>query len=272
MNFLSNSTGERVPVFAISKAYVCKCAKKCLGRCTWDAVFRVLNWSFKALLTGAHPSLDPAGQPLQDKFSQDLAGKAFGFHAFIMQFRGDWPFLKQLFSFPSWSSEAICWQCKADKGQHSYKNCGENASWRSLRVAAQEFFHLLRSMGLSPSPLFEAPAMKLLYVVLDWLHIVDLGILQDLLGSLFFECIIHGLEGANKKERLKELWNKIKEYYEVVKPPARIDMLTEEMFHTAKKSPKLKAKGGESRHLLPFAALLSAQMANTHTRRSIGKR
>ena len=140
----------------------------------------MLNWSFRALLAGKHPEIDPAGQALQDKFSKGVAGKDLGFHAFLMQFRGDWPFLKSLFSFPSWSSSAICWCCKADKGEHNYKNCGENASWRKLRVLAEEFFRLLRAMGLTPSPLFEAPGMRLSFVTLDWLHIVDLGVLQDL--------------------------------------------------------------------------------------------
>ena len=262
MNILSKPTGERVPVFAISKLYVCKCG--CLGRCSWDAVFKVLNWSFRALLAGKHPEIDPAGQMLQDEFSKGLAGKDLGFHAFLMQFRGDWPFLKSLFSFPSWSSSAICWCCKADKGEHNYKNCGENASWRKLRVSAEEFFRLLRAMGLTPSPLFEAPGMRLAFVLLDWLHVVDLGVLQDLLGCLFMEAILHGLDGRNKEIRLKKLWDLIKEYYEITKPPCRLDMLTEEMFHTAKKSPKLKAKGAETRHLLPFGALFAKQMANKH--------
>ena len=262
MNFLQQPTGERVPVFAISKMYVCACG--CLGRCTWDSVFKVINWSLRALAAGTHPTIDPAGQPLKDKCSRDLGGKPLGFNGFLMQFRADWPFLKSLFSFPSWTSSAICWRCKADKGNYSYKKSGEEAGWRQHRVTPVEFFRLLRASGLKPSLLFEAPGFELRHVVLDWLHIVDLGVLQDLLGSLFLECILHGLEGANKKDRLEKLWCRLKEYYKIAKPPSRLDSLSEEMFHTAKKPPKLKAKGAESRHLLPFAAVFSQELADKH--------
>ena len=50
-------------------------------------------------------------------------------------------------------------------------------------MSGADFFQLLRQNRISPSPLFSCPGMDLLDVALDWLHVVDLGVAQDLLGS-----------------------------------------------------------------------------------------
>ena len=44
----------------------------------------------------------------------------------------------------------------------------------------------------------------------------------------------------------------IKEYYKIMKPPTCLQTLTPEMVQREKKAPKLKAKGAETRHLVPF--------------------
>ena len=67
-------------------------------------------------------------------------------------------------------------------------------------------------------------------VVLDWLHIVDLGISQDLIGNLFHEIVLGGLPGANKNERLQSLWLRLKTFYVANKTTVRLGELTLEMF------------------------------------------
>ena len=44
----------------------------------------------------------------------------------------------------------------------------------------------------------------------------------------------------------------MKEYYRFFKPPSALQTLNEEMVQRSKKAPKLKAKGAETRHLVPF--------------------
>ena len=259
-NILGDAVGDRCPFTGISKSYTCKCG--CLGRCTWDAVLAVFAWSMRALCCGVHPAVDPNGQPLQGHAAA-LAGQPM-VKAVLCQIRGDWPFLKQLFSVPGHANHRICWQCCADKsaGPTSYKQVGLNAAWRQNRLASRDFFRILEAQGLTPSPLFGAPGVALEHVVLDWLHIVDLGIAQDLIGNLFHECVLGGLPGANKKERLLVLWTKLRQFYEAHKTPVRLGELTLEMFEQSGKSPKLRSKGGECRHLVPFAASLAAELAH----------
>ena len=259
-NFLGDPMGDRVPFTGVSKMYTCKCG--CLGKHTFDDILEVLVWSLRALVVRCNPSVGPKGEVLLTSL-QGLAGQPLLCPAAILcQVRGDWPFLKTLFSIPTWANHAICWQCYADKDEKTYKDGSINAGWRSARKQWHEFFDELREKGLSPSPLFSAPGFELRMLVLDWLHIVDLGIAQDLIGSLFAELIRGGLDGANKAERLKVLWVKLLEFYKSAKVSCKLDNLTQEMFQRDGKSPKLKVKGGETRQLIPFAALISREIAD----------
>ena len=55
-------------------------------------------------------------------------------------------------------------------------------------------------------------------------------------------------DGRTKADRINLLWNKMKKFYKLFKPPSQIQKLTEDMINKDKKSPKLKAKGAETRH------------------------
>jgi len=67
------------------------------------------------------------------------------------------------------------------------------------------------------------------------------------------------MPGDNDDDRLAKLWLMIQAWYKEHKPKSRIDNLTFPMFRpAAKKSPKLKAKAGETRNLLPCLAEFTA--------------
>lgn len=131
-------------------------------------------------------------------------------------------------------------------------------------MTAVDFIQTLLVAGLAVSPLLGLPGFSLDLVVLDWLHVVDLGIGADLLGNLFYE-VVHfrcAIFAANSKEfRLDLLWQKLQDWYKEVKPASRLDNLTFDMI-CGKNKPKLRAKGGECRYLLPFGALLASEIAS----------
>lgn len=261
-NPLGHPAGDRVPFSGISKQFICKCG--CLGRHTWDAVLEVFAWSCRALIIGKHPSVGPSGEPVAGALVS-LAGQPLQ-QAVLCQVRGDWPFLKALFSVPAWNNQQMCWMCTAEntgEGPLDFRNVGLTAAWRQGRLTAQQFHQNLAAQGISPSPLFKVPSFRLDHIVLDWLHIVDLGVSQDLVGNLFHELVLQDhLPGNNKKERLTSLWSRIKSFYKEFQVPVRLGELTLEMFEKSNKSPKLRAKGGETRHLIPFCALLTAELAH----------
>jgi hypothetical protein len=115
------------------------------------------------------------------------------------------------------------------------------------------------------NPVMQLPAFTIACVVLDWLHVVDLGVGADVIGNLFWEIlIVPGLvAGATKAARLLVLWTKMQAWYVRVKPPSKLDDLTEEMIKKKGGSgkPKLRAKGGECRYLVPFCFELAAELA-----------
>ena len=167
---------------------------------------------------------------------------------------------KELFSFPSWTSSTICWKCKATK--ETYKDFGGKAVWRSQRLSPTSFFAQQREHGVSPSPLFNAIGFSLDMVMIDVLHCMDLGCTQDILGNIFWEAIDWlCTTGRTKKDKVAELWSKVRVYYSQLQPPTQLQGLTLEMIKGQKKAPKLRAKGAETRHLVPFAVLLAEEMA-----------
>ena len=259
-NCLAQPSGNRVPFTGVSKAFLCQCG--CKGKCTWDALLAVFLWSMQSLCLGTFPCRGPGDQPFPEGSDRSKqAGKPLRVCALLEQVRGDWPFLRGLFALPSWSSEHICWKCMANKSDRNYKDTSAAASWRGSRYVPGEFLRVLQREGLSASPAISCPGFDLSMVVLDWLHIVDLGVAQDLLGCLFWEAVAGGLPGASKKERLQCLWLMIQQFYKRVRPPSALNNLSAEMIKRTGKSPKLRAKGGETRYLIPFGAELAAELA-----------
>jgi hypothetical protein len=63
------------------------------------------------------------------------------------------------------------------------------------------------------------------------------------------------------------LWLRIRAYYDEFKPGARLNSITPEMIKQPSKRPRLRAKGAETRHLLPFALMLAREhTSSSHDR------
>jgi hypothetical protein len=108
-NFLSHPTADRIPVTAISKQHLCKC--NCKGSHTWTAIMEVIVWSLRMLFLGVVSGTLPDGTAWVEPGKDRLAcGTQLVCSALLLQFRGDWPFLRSLFYFPSWQSSVICWR------------------------------------------------------------------------------------------------------------------------------------------------------------------
>lgn len=76
-----------------------------------------------------------------------------------------------------------------------------------------------------------------------------------MLGNLFFEAIVFVCAGRSFKDRVADLWTKIKAYYTKTKleKQSRLQNLTPEMIRRDNKAPKFRGKGAETRHLVAFA-------------------
>ena len=103
-------------------------------------------------------------------------------------------------------------------------------------------------------------------IQLDWLHLVELGVGQDVCGNLLWEVLrVEGvLEGRSLKTRLAALNALLQEHNRVHKPSNPIGRLTMAMVKAQGQPPKLKSKGAECRHLQPFVLKLAGLLVDHH--------
>ncbi len=106
-------------------------------------------------------------------------------------------------------------------------------------------------------------------ICIDVLHALDLGLSQEMMGNMLFESFGPFAIGRNRKSQLEDLVLKMKDHYRRFRTGNKIGALTEDMVRRQGKAPKLRAKGAETRHLVPFgveiACAMHAANPTTHT-------
>ena len=217
---------------------------------TYDSILAIMKWSLEVLASGTMPEFGHDGQKLKGKRAT-WSGKSVP-KAVCAEVRADWMFLKHCFKFPQFNQKSgICWQCKACP--KDIAEVGPEASWRTERLTHWDFMTRLYQTNRTASPLMSAPCVTTSTFLIDWLHIVDLGIACDILGSLFM-FLLSKFPGASKAAKCSALFLDIKSYYSRVKPDSQLDNLKMSMIKKQKaKSPKLRAKAAEARFLVPYA-------------------
>jgi len=107
-NILTDKSGVRILYTTFPKSFSA-------GQKTWDALFRVFAWSMRHLMLGLWPRIreDRMGWRKNEDFRARMSGQGLGFHAAVLQVRGDWAFYKETFAFPHWQAKQCCWKCFA---------------------------------------------------------------------------------------------------------------------------------------------------------------
>ena len=130
------------------------------------------------------------------------------------------------------------------------------AAWREPARRLTHFQCLERILlgGATVSPIFGCPYAKTSCCLLDWLHIMDLGVAADCLGNVF-KVLQRKMPGGSEAERVKRLFREVREFYDRVGTDCRLDELKPSMIQVkAAFPPTLRGKGGDIRALVPFAA------------------
>ena len=95
---------ERFWVTALTNKCLCQCG--CFGRCTFDLIFKVVAWSFRALAAGRYPMVDHEGNEFpQGSHRASLAGKALKVRAACLAKYGDWQWFKQVLGLQGWKGD-----------------------------------------------------------------------------------------------------------------------------------------------------------------------
>lgn len=263
-SFAAEPSSCRIVFTAIAKSFV--------GLGTMDAILDIFSWSMRCLMMGCMPNIRHDGSEFrsnEDAERRAWAGEKLSMYAALVQIRGDWMFYKSTFNFSSWSNELICWLCPAMKTRGStydFRQCGEHAPWKSMRYKPGDFEAMLRSKG-ELSTIFKSPNLQIKHFLIDWLHAVDLGVSQSVIGNVLWE-ILQLCPGNNRDDKLKYLWADLKMFYAEYSPPSKLDNLTMEMLKLPGKPPKLRSKAAECRYLLPFAAIMAERYNDGSPHRS----
>ena len=75
---------------------------------------------------------------------------------------------------------------------------------------------------------------------------MDLGVTQEVLGSLLWESLGVFARGRSRAAQVTDLKDKMKEHYKRMGTGNRINNITLEMIKADGRSPKLRAKGAET--------------------------
>ena len=247
-NICSRGDSDRHFFSCLEKQDMCGCG--CLGRHTIAAVMEILKYCIMSLVCGVLPARrhDNEDWKKEDKERAKKANDKLPFRGNLFQIRGDWPFLKQLLSIRAWANESICWRCDCNKSTIPYWDASLTAAWRRHR-----FTRMVLENGFGMYPLFSIPLVTFLNICIDVLHACDLGSTQEIIGNILYESLGKYAKGKSRKNKLQDLIIKIKQHYKLMCTSNRINTLTMDMIKRDAKPPRLRAKGAETRHLVPFA-------------------
>ena len=141
------------------------------------------------------------------------AGEAMGFHATLVEVRGDWDMYSKILHFPyHGENDTICWLCNCRRCEKHEAQA--NARWRrpENRYSKDAFIQAQIRRGAAICPLLTIPGMSNTCFRIDWLHAVDKGVAADAQGNIFY-MILQKLPGT-KDAKLKQLWDAINDIYE----------------------------------------------------------
>ena len=239
-------------VVAFGKQVLCRCG--CKGRHTYDAMWSVLAWSFRAAAAGIHPRVDHLGAAFKPGTPMaQLAGRPMRLRGALLAKRGDWQWMKAVLGLCGWKGEGptkrICWMCEACLGgECAAYDFSSGATWRSRPIDMQKFW----ANQVFVSTIWGIPGFCVQFCKADWMHVACLGILQAACGSALWELFV-SLGGVQSRStsacmRLLTMFRVMSKALDVECP---IGDLVVTMFRsTMSKSPKLKLKAAEGRRFL----------------------
>ena len=154
-------------------------------------------------------------------------------------------------TLPHWQNTlGICCKCSATLG--NFKDFSSLAPWRSERLNHWQFLERQLLQGKKVSAIYHCPLFSTSCFKIDWLHTMDLGVSCDTLGNLCWHLLPKF--AGKRSDQVAALFLTMKDFYTRNNVETRLFNLTEKMIRSsAKTSPKLKTRAGETRALVPWA-------------------
>ena len=270
---LNGSCRKRFWIACFGKRQMCQCG--CFGRHTLDTLFKVVAWSFRALLAGIYPAVDHDNQPFaHGTYRAALAGKPMKTQGAVITKIGDWQWMKAALNLKSWRGEGpslrACWLCKAAKrGAIFCYDFSAGAAWRRHRLDNAAYMEEHHTEGSFLSPIFQIPGFRLEFCRPDWMHCCCLGIVRMCSGSVMFELFRQvGGTTNNHRRACGILVNMMKTASKAMHVSAPFDSLSLGMIrHSLQVKPSFNLKAAEGRYFLPVLHYMLTHMFDCTTRR-----
>ena len=250
-NVLSGSSKKRYWLTGFPKKVVCRCG--CSGKCTFDVVWKILQWSFDHLRIGRLPLKRHDGTEFKDSdckhdrgWRDANKGTWLSFLGGVFQKRGDWSWLKQALSLQGWKEAGrVCFKCPCTASQ--MREFSLSASWRHAVFNHARFLSDLEGRYM---PLLGLPGFQLVWIMGDMMHNGCLGVVQYVVGNILW--VMFGKVGGlvtRPEQGLCLLLSLIHQASKALGITAPINSLTLGMIRPKNVMSKLKA--AEGRHMLP---------------------
>jgi hypothetical protein len=155
-----------------------------------------MRWNLVAMMSGQHPEkrddgVSWANSPHKEdkvRAKRARAKEKFCFRACLLQMRGDWSWMKQAFGLRGWKDAAgCCYKCLANTTTHPFTDASLYASWRMTLLTTMLFLQKAMANGDYIPSVFDWPGFLLEFFHPDFMHCVCLGIVQLVLGNIYFE-------------------------------------------------------------------------------------
>ena len=252
---------KRLLVSTLRKADCCDCG--CAGWHTFQALYEVIAWSMQHLRSGVAPAARHDGSPWSDKDRKDRLPEGTRLEqAALLQIRGDWEWLVQSLRFRHYSSQHLCFLCDATKeGLLAYTNFDEFAAYRTTLHTHRSYLLSCAAARCTPAALFKSPGLRLYHVAIDAMHSGDLGVFQDVVGSLFWLEITHKAWHRTQGAGIEFLNTQLRRFRQA-HGKSELQVTLSQIRAKDPGYPTLKAKAAQTRHCVAFALVL----ANLHAR------
>ena len=255
---LCKSQSKRRWVTMVSKNQLCSCG--CDGAHTLDGIWNVMAWSLRAACSGLYPSEDHLGRAFtaaSDPWRAKRRTQELSVRSGCLMFRGDWPWLSSVFRLSYHSSTDACFLCRGrmENGPRQLTDCYDSALWRTTIVNGLDWVTSRIQEGGYLSSVFSWPGFTFDMVILDWMHMADLGVSQTCLGNILFE-LFRGDAIAGLVSRPEPGLGRLQAYLAEAAHSLGLTLpfssLQLSMIRAENLQPRLKLKAAKTRRMVPI--------------------
>ena len=248
---------------------------------TETEIWRVLLWSLHWMAMGKWPQVDwnfkewPQDSPEAQLVGRPLAG---GYCGVLYTIKADLDFLAKVLKLRHYNAHEPCELCPAHRDAADrgglYNNFSDDARWMESLYDVPGWLKIHED-GV-PHPIFMVLGVSHYSVEPDELHILYLGVLQYLLGSLLY-LMTFKLLPSSPQANLDKIWSMVIKFYREHAVPVQFSSLTLSSFckesDPASHYPQLKGKGAELRDAVaPIEHVWRTLVPNDyHQKEEIGK-